>query len=124
MLIAKRLPLAPVVRSHTWPLPLPSESSSVPAASTPTSASPTRRLRFALSCAHDVKLNVNPADFNLVKSLLPQLNHKWPALTHIELVEDSNVTRGGCRVYTEGGLIDADLQTQLDRIAADLIPED
>ncbi len=86
-------------------------------------ANATAALRLVMR-AHDVKLNVNPADFNLVKSLLPQLNHKWPALTHIELVEDSNVTRGGCRVYTEGGLIDADLQTQLDRIAADLIPED
>ena len=86
-------------------------------------ANATAALRLVMR-AHDVKLNVNPADYNLVKALLPELNHKWPALTHIELVEDSNITRGGCRVYTQGGLIDADLQTQLDRIAADLIPED
>ncbi|MEM7807215.1 MAG: FliH/SctL family protein [Planctomycetota bacterium] len=86
-------------------------------------ANATAALRLVMR-AHDVKLNVHPADFNLVKSLLPEINEKWPALTHVELVEDNNIQRGGCRVYTQGGLIDADLQTQLDRIASDLIPDE
>jgi flagellar assembly protein FliH len=86
-------------------------------------ANATAALRLVMK-AHDVKLDVNPADFTLVKTLLPELTRKWPNLTHVELNEDHEITRGGCRVHTQGGLIDADLQTQLDRIASDLIPEE
>ncbi len=86
-------------------------------------ANATAALRLVMR-AHDVKLNVNPADFTLIKRTLPELQQRWPALTHVELVEDANISRGGCRVLTEGGLVDADLKEQLDRIAADLIPEE
>lgn len=86
-------------------------------------ANATAALRLVMR-AHDVKLNVHPDDFASIKTLLPELKRKWPALTHVDLVEDPNLARGGCRVHTEGGLVDADLQTQLDRIAADLIPEE
>lgn len=72
--------------------------------------------------SHDVKLHVHPADHDHIRQLLPAIGRKWPALTHIELVEDLDVDRGGCRVLTEGGLVDADLRTQLDRVSADLIP--
>ena len=85
-------------------------------------ANSTAALRLVMR-AHDVKLNVHPDDYESIKTLLPELGRKWPALTHVDLVEDANLTRGGCRVYTEGGLVDADLQEQLDRIAADLIPD-
>lgn len=72
--------------------------------------------------ANDVKLHVNPADGEAIRGLLPDIGRQWPALAHIELVESAEVARGGCRVLTEGGLIDADLATQLDRITADLVP--
>ncbi len=86
-------------------------------------ANSTAALRLVMR-AHDVKLHVHPDDFSLIKATLPELKRRWPALTHIELTEDATLMRGGCRVTTEGGLIDADLQMQLDRIAADLIPEE
>ncbi len=86
-------------------------------------ANATASLRLVMR-AHDVKLNVHPDDIATIKSTLPELKRRWPALTHVELVEDPDLMRGGCRVQTAGGLVDADLKTQLDRIAADLIPEE
>ena len=86
-------------------------------------ANATASLRLVMR-AHDVKLNVHPDDYATIKGTLPELKRRWPALTHVELVEDDALQRGGCRVQTAGGLIDADLKTQLDRIAADLIPEE
>ena len=86
-------------------------------------ANATASLRLVMR-AHDVKLHVHPGDFATIKGTLPELKRRWPALTHVELVEDDDVQQGGCRVRTAGGLVDADLKTQLDRIAADLIHEE
>ena len=72
--------------------------------------------------AHDVKLHVHPADLDNLSALLPEVQRRWPSLKHVTLHADAALTRGGCRVFTEGGLVDADLQSQLDRIAADLVP--
>ena len=83
----------------------------------------TAALRLVMR-AHDVKIAVHPDDGEVVRSLLPDLGRRWPALTHVEMIEDPELTRGGCRVHTEGGLVDADLQSQLDRIARDLVPGD
>ena len=84
-------------------------------------ANATAALRLVMR-SHDVKLHAHPADCENLRTLLPTIQKRWPALTHVELVEDANVDRGGCRVHTEGGLVDADLRTQLDRVAADLVP--
>jgi flagellar assembly protein FliH len=86
-------------------------------------ANSTAALRLVMR-AHDVKLLVHPDDFSTIKDLLPEFGRRWPALTHIELLEDADLHRGGCRVQTAGGLVDADLQAQLDRIAKDLIPDE
>ena len=86
-------------------------------------ANATAALRLVMR-SHDVKLHAHPKDCENLKTLLPTIQKRWPALTHVELVEDANLARGGCRVHTEGGLVDADLKTQLDRVAADLVPGD
>ena len=57
-----------------------------------------------------------------LERLLPQLKLTWPQLDHAQLVEESSLTPGGCRVYTGQGEIDADLDAQLDRVIADLLP--
>ena len=85
-------------------------------------ANATAALRLVMR-SHDVRLHVNAADHGGVESLLPDIGRKWPALAHVRLVSDPSVARGGCLVRTEGGIVDADLRTQLDRIAADLVPE-
>jgi flagellar biosynthesis/type III secretory pathway protein FliH len=47
----------------------------------------------------------------------------WPALKHVELMDDPSLSPGGCRILTGGGVIDAELNAQVDRIAAELLPE-
>lgn len=72
--------------------------------------------------SHDIRIAVHPDTFSHVQRMLPTFERKWPALKHTELIEDETVTPGGCVVSTAGGLVDADLETQLQRLAEDLVP--
>jgi flagellar assembly protein FliH len=70
----------------------------------------------------DLRIAVNPAQRQALLSLLPQLKLQWPQIKHVELVDDPQLAAGGCRVHTAGGgQIDADLDHQVDRIAAELV---
>jgi flagellar biosynthesis/type III secretory pathway protein FliH len=40
----------------------------------------------------------------------------------VQLIEDASLSPGGCRVFSESGAVDADLETQLDRICVELLP--
>ncbi len=70
----------------------------------------------------DVRIAIHPTQRATLKELLPALKVQWPTLMHVETVEDQSITPGGCRVTAGQGSIDADIQGQLDRIAAELIP--
>lgn len=73
--------------------------------------------------ASDVRVAVNPSQKQQLEQVLPQLQLQWPNLEHVELIEDASIGAGGCRVFTANGHIDADLDTQLDRLIAELMPE-
>lgn len=73
--------------------------------------------------ASDLRVAVLPAQRALLEGVLPRLQVQWPDLKHVELVDDPTLSPGGCRVYTRHGSIDADLDAQLDRVIADLLPE-
>jgi flagellar assembly protein FliH len=68
----------------------------------------------------DVRVAIHPAQRRTLDELLPSLMQTWPAIAHVKIVEDASVAPGGCRVYTKHGEVDADLDAQLDRIAAEL----
>ena len=70
----------------------------------------------------DVRIALHPTQKQYLLDALPQLSMTWPALRHVQLVEDESLTPGGCRVFSKGGEVDADLDGQLDRIVADLMP--
>jgi flagellar assembly protein FliH len=70
----------------------------------------------------DVRIAIHPSQRATLAEALAQLKLQWPTLEHAEIVEDETIAPGGCRVAGGQGEIDADLQAQLDRIAADLIP--
>ena len=72
--------------------------------------------------ASDVRVAIHPRQRTTLEAALPALRSEWPALKHLELVEDESLAEGGCRVFTRGGSIDADLSTQLDRVIAELLP--
>jgi flagellar assembly protein FliH len=70
----------------------------------------------------DVRIAVNPAQKATLQDSLPRLRLQWPQLAHVELVEDRNLAPGGCRIFTAHGEINADIDAQLDRVIADVIP--
>ena len=72
--------------------------------------------------AADLRIAVNPAQRQTLTEILPKLAIEWPSLQHVEVVGDVSVAVGGCRLFTRHGLVDADLDEQLRRIAAELVP--
>ena len=70
----------------------------------------------------DVRIATHPSQRATLDAALPQLRMQWPNLTHIQIVDDSSLDPGGCRVFSADGQIDADLAGQLDRIASELLP--
>lgn len=79
-------------------------------------------VRMVLS-RHDIRIACHPEQVRLLDEVSERLRQQWPQLQRITIVADSSMTPGGCRVFTAGGQIDADLQSQLDRIARELVPE-
>jgi flagellar assembly protein FliH len=71
----------------------------------------------------EVRIAIHPTQIGTLRELLPRLNLDWPGLQGVEMMEDASIAPGGCRVTAGQGEIDADLQHQLDRIAAVLIPD-
>jgi len=79
-------------------------------------------VRLAVRAA-DIRIIVHPDQRATVEQELPRLKMDWPTLAHVELVDDPTITPGGCRVMTRsGGEIDARIETQLDRIVAEMMP--
>ncbi|HWP41095.1 MAG TPA: FliH/SctL family protein, partial [Tepidisphaeraceae bacterium] len=72
--------------------------------------------------SNDVRIAVHPSQKQALAEVLPALKFQWPKLQHVELVEDATLSPGGCRIFTASGEIDADLDRQIDRVAADLLP--
>jgi flagellar assembly protein FliH len=69
-----------------------------------------------------IRIAVHPQQLDLLRQHIPPLQSEHPALATAEIIPDETVTPGGCRVSTSHGRIDADIQTQLDRLAERLIP--
>ncbi len=70
-----------------------------------------------------IRIAIHPSQKQAIESLLPQLKLQWPTMQQVELSEDASIATGGCRVYSAGGVIDAELNKQIDRIAAELACE-
>jgi flagellar assembly protein FliH len=70
----------------------------------------------------DIRIVIHPSQRTILNDAMPALQLQWPSLAHVAVIEDAALAPGGCRVYTEHGQIDASIDTQLDRIAAELLP--
>jgi flagellar assembly protein FliH len=68
------------------------------------------------------RVAVSPSQRALLEEILPQLQGDSPSLRHAEIVGDESILPGGCRVFTSHGHVDADLNTQLDRVMVKLLP--
>ncbi len=73
--------------------------------------------------ATDLVVEVNPVDAATLEQFAPDLVARRGALEHVEVRVNESVDPGGCIVVTHGGQIDATLETQLRRIARELVPD-
>lgn len=68
-------------------------------------------------------VRVHPEDEALAREALPTLLARFTGVEGADLVTDASLERGSCVANTRGGgEIDASIPTQLDRIAAALLP--
>lgn len=65
----------------------------------------------------NVRLYINPQDFELVKALRERHEETW------RIVEDESLLPGGCRVETEHSRIDATIETRISQIMAKLFDQ-
>lgn len=68
----------------------------------------------------EVTIVVHPADAAAARSFADGLLGRRDRWKHVEVVEDPRMSPGGCRVHWDHGVVDAALETQLDRIADQL----
>ncbi len=68
----------------------------------------------------EVTLKVNPADAETTREFAQSLADRQAACKHVKIVESPDISPGGCFVLWGSGAIDARIETQLDRIAAEL----
>lgn len=68
-----------------------------------------------------VRLVLNPDDKAAIDRQLQLVIAEFSRVATAEIVADPNITRGGCRVETEFGVIDQQFEAQLKRIEEELI---
>ena len=79
-------------------------------------------VRLATSKA-SLRIAIHPGQRGDLHAMLAELKLTWPSVQHVDFVDDASIARGGCRVLTVAGEIDADIDRQLDRIAEELAPK-
>lgn len=80
-------------------------------------------VREALDLAtgsHKITVHLNPEDRAALGDRVQHLAARVSKLGPVQVVSDDTVTRGGCRVHTEFGVIDQQIEAQLKRIEAEL----
>ena len=80
-----------------------------------------RTLLEMVQHADDAELHFNPAEYELLREMGPDLLAQTEQFAHVELVADERVDLGDCLLRAHAGEIDAAVETQLDRIAAALL---
>jgi flagellar assembly protein FliH len=70
-----------------------------------------------------VEVTVHPDDRTHVETVIGELTSRIGGCDHVSLRDDATLARGGCRVTTAGGAVDAALETQLAVIAETLVPK-
>jgi flagellar assembly protein FliH len=68
----------------------------------------------------DVTLHVNPTDYEHMGSQIEQLSKTLRGLAPNQIVADAAISPGGCRIETQFGTINQQIEAQLCRIEQDL----
>jgi len=67
-----------------------------------------------------LRLLLNPADFAALGDQAQQLSDEFSGLAPMDIVADESIRAGGCRVVSEFGTLDQNIDTQLQRIEDEL----
>ncbi len=73
--------------------------------------------------AVDARIKVNPADADTLRQAMPELFQASPTLRHIDVISDPTIS-AGCRIETDGGIVDATLETMLEQARRAIRQED
>lgn len=88
-------------------------------------ASVLERAKREVAEARQMRIWLHPADHRVLAETCPELIKIGSETGRtIEVVGSEDVTRGGCRLETEMGLVDATLPTQINEIRRQLLDED
>ena len=68
-----------------------------------------------------VSLHIHPDEVPAIEAYLPGLLAKLRSIPEIQLAPDDAITPGGCTIHYGSGQIDATLETQIKRIADELL---
>jgi flagellar assembly protein FliH len=79
----------------------------------------TAALRLATG-ANQITLHVNPTDYEHLGNQIQRLAHTICHVSPAHIVPDAEIAPGGCRVTTQFGEIDQQIESQLKRIEEDL----
>lgn len=79
----------------------------------------TEALRFATGAA-EITLHVSPTDYEHLGTQINRLAESLAQLAPSEIVADPSISPGGCRVETQFGEIDQQIESQLKRIEEEL----
>jgi flagellar assembly protein FliH len=70
--------------------------------------------------AAEITVRLNPHDFETLRTQAEQLAAVFSPAATAKVVSDQAITVGGCRVDTQFGSVDQQLETQLERISEEL----
>jgi flagellar assembly protein FliH len=68
----------------------------------------------------DVTIRLNPADQETLSRQVQQLAAVFASLAKVTVVADETITPGGCKLVTEFGTVDQQLEAQLERVKEEL----
>jgi len=70
-----------------------------------------------------LRVAVHPGDVGSLREVLPSIVARFDQAMHAELIEDASLSPGSVVLRTEnGGVIDASIRTQFDRMVRELLP--
>lgn len=75
---------------------------------------------IAMRDSRELKILINPDDFEVAGEYLKKLTKSVPQAADAELHADPDIARGGCIVRSNNGTIDQTLETQLSRLVEQL----
>jgi len=70
--------------------------------------------------AAQISIHLHPEDYRTLRTQVEELASLFNSVAPAQVISDEKISQGGCRVETEFGSIDYQIETQLQRIREEL----